>query len=120
MLQFLRSGEKPAKSIDKIEIVHAGETLSIALKRLASARRYTLRVRAATRDVILTMPTRGSLKQAQDFAERHAAWIGARLARLPERILFAPGAVIPLRGLDHLLRHCPKSTRRRLGRGGGS
>ncbi len=41
-----------------------------------------MRARAATQDILLTMPARGSLKQARKFAERHAAWIGVRLARL--------------------------------------
>ena len=65
-----------------IEIAHDGEVYRIALKRVATSRRFTLRVRTATRDALLTMPSRSSLKAAREFAERHAAWIGARLARL--------------------------------------
>ena len=66
------------------DIAHDGETYRVALKRIAASRRFTLRVRTATRDVLLTMPSRSSLKAAREFAERHAAWIGTRLARLPE------------------------------------
>jgi len=65
------------------DIAHDGETYRVALKRVAASRRFTLRVRNATRDVVLTMPSRSSLKAAREFAERHAAWIGTRLARLP-------------------------------------
>jgi predicted metal-dependent hydrolase len=54
------------------------------------------------------MPLRGSLKAARDFAERHGAWIGARLARLPDIVPFEPGALVPLRGLDHLIVHRPR------------
>src|SRR3954452_8992239 len=90
-----------------IEVAHAGETYRIALRRVATSRRYTLRVRAASRDVLLTMPARGTLKAARDFAERHAAWIGVRLARLPQPITFAPGALAPLRGVDHRIEHRP-------------
>jgi predicted metal-dependent hydrolase len=79
----------------------------VALKRLSTSQRFTLRVRAATRDVLLTMPARSSLKSAREFAERHAAWIGARLARLPQPVAFAPSAVTPLRGLDHTIVHRP-------------
>ena len=93
----------------EIEIAHAGEVYRIALRRVTSSRRYTLRVRAASRDVLLTMPARGTLKAAREFAERHAAWIGARLARLPKPIAFAPGAVLPLRGVDHRIAHRPRA-----------
>ena len=53
------------------------------------------------------MPARASLKGARDFAQRHAAWIGARLARLPTPVAFAPGETTPLRGLDHVIVHRP-------------
>jgi len=90
-----------------IEVTNAGETFRVALKRVSTSRRFTLRVRAATRDVLLTMPARSSLHSAREFAERHAAWIGARLARLPRPVEFTPGAVTPLRGLDHTIVHRP-------------
>ena len=77
-----------------LDIAHDGETYRVALKRIATSRRFTLRVRTATRDVVLTMPTRSSLKAAREFAERHAAWIGARLARLPQPVAFEPRAVV--------------------------
>ena len=90
MLRPLRSSAPRATSIAYLDVSHAGETYRINLRRLASARRFTLRVRAATQDVVLTMPARGSLNEAKFFAARHAAWIGAKLRRLPERIPFAP------------------------------
>src|SRR5271155_2365287 len=97
----------PAPPIGHIEVANAGEIFLVALKRVSTSRRFTLRVRAATRDVLLTMPSRSTLKSAREFAERHAAWIGARLARLPQPVAFAPGAVTPLRGLDHTIVHRP-------------
>ncbi len=94
-----------AASIAFLDISHSGETYRIILRRLSSARRFTLRVRAAAQDVVLTMPARGSLGEAKSFASRHAAWIGAKLRRLPARIPFAPGAEIPLRGTLHKITH---------------
>src|SRR3954452_860505 len=88
-----------------IEVAHAGETYRIALRRVATSRRYTLRVRAASRDVLLTMPARGTLKAAREFAERHAAWIGVRLARLPKLVAFEPRAAVPCRGVEHRIEH---------------
>ena len=93
----------------EIEISHDGEVYRVALKRVATSRRYTLRVRAALRDVVLTMPARGTLKAAREFAERHAAWIGVRLARLPKPVAFLPGEVAPLRGVDHRIAHRPQA-----------
>ena len=108
-LGMLRLFERrtPAPTISEIEVAHGGEIYRVALKRLATSQRFTLRVRAASRDVLLTMPARSSLKSAREFAERHAAWIGARLARLPRPIAFKPGAAVPLRGLDHKIVRMP-------------
>ena len=101
---FQRRAPEQAAHFD---IAHDGETYRVALKRVTTSRRFTLRVRNATRDVVLTMPARSSLKAAREFAERHAAWIGTRLARLPEPVAFEPRAVMPLRGLDHRIVHRP-------------
>jgi len=53
-----------------IEVAHDGEIYRVALKRVATSRRFTLRVRTATRDALLTMPSRSSLKAAREFADR--------------------------------------------------
>jgi predicted metal-dependent hydrolase len=102
----MSSSAPRATSIVYLDVSHAGETYRINLRRLASARRFTLRVRTATRDVVLTMPARSSLNEAKCFAVRHAAWIGAKLRRLPERIPFTAGEAVPLRGVPHQITHC--------------
>ena len=89
------------------DVSHAGETHRVRIRRIATARRFTLRVRAATRDAVLTMPPRGSLARAKTFVERHAAWIGVRLARLPGPTPFGPGASLPVRGTIHEIVHRP-------------
>ena len=70
----------------------------VRLRRHRQARRYTLRIDAALREVVLTMPPRGSLKEAKEFAQKHGGWIAARLKRLPEAAPFADGLEVPLRG----------------------
>jgi predicted metal-dependent hydrolase len=92
---------------NRIVITGDGEPCHIEIKRHAAARRYTLRVRETSRDVVLTMPPRGSLKQAKSFAEKNAEWISARLKRLPGPVPFADGAIIPLRGVPHRIAHRP-------------
>ena len=106
MLRLPRSDLPRAASIAYLDVSHAGETYRINLRRLVSARRFTLRVRTATQDVVLTMPARGSLNEAKSFAARHAAWIGAKLRRLPDQIPFAAGEAVPLRGVLHRITHC--------------
>ena len=88
-----------------IEIAFDGSVYPVRLRRHRQARRYTLRIQAATREVILTLPPRGSVKEASAFAHKHGGWIAARLGRLPEAIRFANGIVIPLRGMPHRIAH---------------
>jgi len=102
--RFFRN-EKPAGEPERLVIAGDRENYQIEIRRHSAARRYTLRVREKSRDIVLTMPTRGSLRQAKSFAERHVAWIMARLKRLPEAIPFAPDQKIPLRGIPHRIVH---------------
>lgn len=88
-----------------IEIAFDGEIYPVQLRRHAQARRYTLRIQAATRTVLLTMPMRGSLREAKAFAERNGGWIAARLKRLPQAIAFADGLELPLRDVPHRITH---------------
>jgi len=88
-----------------IEIVFDTAVYPVRLRRHRQARRYTLRIQAATREVILTMPPRGTLKEAHAFAQKHGGWIAARLGRLPEAVPFAHDVVVPLRGLPHRITH---------------
>jgi predicted metal-dependent hydrolase len=105
MLRLFQRDATRAQEAAFIEVSHAGETYRIYLRRMAAARRFTLRVRTAARDVVLTMPARGSLSEAKSFAARHAAWIGAKLRRLPEHMRFEPGQSVPLRGVPHRIAH---------------
>ena len=78
-----------------------GEVYPVRLRRHGQARRYTLRIHSVTREVVLSMPPRGSVRQASAFAQKHGAWIAARLQRLPDAAPFAHGTILPLRGVDH-------------------
>lgn len=71
------------------------------MRRRHDARRYTLRVSQVTGEATLTIPQRGDLGAAIRFAEAHGDWISARLRRVPKRIEFVPGAIVPVRGAPH-------------------
>ncbi|MCP8938808.1 M48 family metallopeptidase [Alsobacter sp. SYSU M60028] len=118
----LRRHAAPAKDPTHIDVTHGDDVFRVAVKRATGARRFTLRVSAATGDVVLTLPTRGDLARAQDFALRHGGWIASRMAKLPAGVEIGPGAIIPFRGEDHLVEHRAQArgtvwTERMQGRG---
>ena len=88
-----------------IEVIFDRSIYLVRMRRHRQARRYTLRIAAATREVILTMPPRGTVKEAREFAQKHGGWIAARLGRLPEALRFAHGITVPLRGVPHRITH---------------
>jgi predicted metal-dependent hydrolase len=90
-----------------IAVTHERATYDVRVRRHRQARRYTLRIHAVTREIVLTMPPRGSLRDAQHFAQKHGAWIAARLNRLPGATALADGVEVPLRGIMHRVSHRP-------------
>lgn len=102
---FRQSAPHPQPNV--IEVAHEGRVFAVAMTRSPTARRITLRVRAATRDVVVTLPRRASIASARAFVESHAGWIAQRVARLPRPAPFVPGGVVPLRGRDHVIDHRP-------------
>ena len=88
-----------------IEVVCEDAVYLVRLRRHRQARRYTLRIVAVTREAVLTMPPRGSLREAREFAEKHRAWIAARFGRLPKPAPFVHGSELPLRGATHAIVH---------------
>jgi predicted metal-dependent hydrolase len=90
-----------------IDVVFDKSIYLVRVRRHRQARRYTLRIDAASREVVLTIPPRGSLREAREFAQKHGAWIAARLQRLPQATPFTHGTVVPLRGVPHRVVHRP-------------
>ena len=82
-----RRPAEPAKLLVK----HGSQFFAIRLRRHRRARRYTLRIHPTDREAILTMPPRGTLAEAKDFAQLHGGWIAARLGRLPKAAPFQAG-----------------------------
>jgi predicted metal-dependent hydrolase len=101
--RFLTGRPPPEPSF--LTVAFDGEVYEVRVRRHAQARRYTLRIHAATREVLLSMPVRGSLREANVFAQKHGAWIAARLKRLPGAAPFEHGALVPLRGIPHRIEH---------------
>jgi predicted metal-dependent hydrolase len=90
-----------------IVVYFDGEIYPVNVRRHRQACRYTLRIHAASREVVLTMPPRGSVRQAREFAQKHGSWIASRIRRMPVAAPFAHGTLLPLRGLEHRIDHRP-------------
>lgn len=98
---------RPSRDPQNIDVTLDNATYAVRLRRNRQARRYTLRIQTATREVVLTMPQRGSIADARAFAQQHAAWIATRLDRLPGVVAVAPDGRVPLRGIEHRIVHRP-------------
>src|ERR1700740_3329344 len=86
-------------------VKHGSQVFAIRLRRHRRPRRYTLRNHPPDREASLTMPPRGTIPEAREFAQLHGGWIAARLGRLPKAAPFQPGTVVPLRGVPHRIVH---------------
>jgi len=85
----------------------ADRDVPLELRRHPRARRITLRLNAEGDGVSMVLPRRTPIGEAIEFAERNSRWILKHLAKVPPRIPFADGAVIPLLGENHLITHSP-------------
>jgi predicted metal-dependent hydrolase len=85
---------------------------SVQWRRSARARRISLRIDPRSSSVVVTLPTRAGRAAGMALLTDHAAWVAARLAALPAALAFTDGAMVPLAGTAHRIRHRPN------GRGG--
>lgn len=88
-----------------------GQAVTLRLRRSARARRVSLRIDHATGEAVLVLPARMAEARGLRFAAEHVDWLRRRLAALPPRVPFAEGAVLPLLGADHVVRHRPEQRR---------
>ena len=92
--------------------IWVGGDIPVTLRRSAHARRMTLRVTRAGGEVVLTLPSRASLRDGQAFAESRAEWLRRVRADMPALQLVVHGASLPVEGTPRLIR--PAETRRVL------
>ncbi|MHA1518234.1 MAG: M48 family metallopeptidase, partial [Alphaproteobacteria bacterium] len=95
-----------------IEVKIRGLDIPMLLRRSTRAQRFSLQVSEARRGAVLTMPAYSSFADADEFLSRHLDWLKERVADLPEPVPFIDGAIIPLRGLAHVLRFAGAVRRR--------
>ncbi len=84
-----------------------GRVIPVRLRRNNKARRIILRVDQDIDGAVLTLPRRAAEAEALALLEEQSAWLLDRLDGMPPRVPFTDGAVIPILGDDHVIRHAP-------------
>jgi predicted metal-dependent hydrolase len=107
LLTRRRSPAPPSETTVSID----GRDIRIAVRQAPRANRYSLRLPPGGGDPVLTLPPGGRFAEALDFVQRHRPWLADRLARRPDTVPFAHGAVVPIRGIDTSIVHLPKPLR---------
>lgn len=79
-----------------------GVAVPIAVRVNARALSYRLAIPHSGHPV-LTVPPNGRWAEAEVFLTRHANWLAARLKRIAPPVALGHGAMVPLRGVPHLV-----------------
>lgn len=101
-----RGGEQPPL----IDI--AGRSLPVAIRRVARARRLTMRLAPDGSEVRISIPQWTRTAEALAFARSRESWLAERLAALPPRPEVGPGALFPYRGEMLAIDHDPRARRK--------
>jgi len=89
----------------RYSIDHQGVRIPLVVRRSQRARRIALKVDERAGAIELVVPRGASVAEALDFARTEADWVSTKLNALPARVAFADGAVVPVRGRPHAIRH---------------
>lgn len=79
----------------------------VEVKVSARARRLSMRVDPARNLVRVSAPPFVEDAAIASFVDRHSAWLAKRLESVPPHQPFADGALVPILGIDHVIRHVP-------------
>ena len=86
-----------------------GRRVGVRFIRNHMARRIILRLDQSTEStedgVVVTLPTRTSVQQGLDLVHDKSDWVLKRIDSLAPRVTLSNGAVVPLGGVSHVIRH---------------
>ena len=94
-----------------------GQSLPVAIRRLAHARRMTLRLAPDGSEVRVSIPRWGRTAEALAFARSRSDWLARQLAVLPAAAPPLPGGKISYRGGWLTIEHSEKARRRAVAQG---
>lgn len=83
----------------------SGEQVPLVVRHNPRARRFIVRVDMTTGAVHVTTPNKRNVKGAVAFARGHAKWIAEQRQQVAPGEPFRDGAILPVRGIQHVIRH---------------
>ncbi|WP_225205254.1 M48 family metallopeptidase [Novosphingobium huizhouense] len=101
MIDWLRRPDRQPASPRPIApraITVAGREMPLVIRRLAQARRMTLRLSPDGGEVRVSIPRWGRVGDAEAFARERSDWLAQQLRRVPERASVTEGSHVPYRG----------------------
>ena len=107
MIGLLRSLQRTVgpRPLEPSRLLVGDEVLDVTFRRHAQARRLVLRLNATGTAVLVTVPRGVSRARALEFTERSRSWIEDRVRARGGLIHLADGSTLPLRGIEHDIRH---------------
>lgn len=96
--------------LDRLIVDIDGRSVAVTVRRSPLARAVSLRV-DAVRGIVLVLPSRTRLAEAERFLLAQRDWLAARLQALVPAQGLADGAVVPLFGAERRVRHRPDARR---------
>lgn len=78
--------------------------LPVEFTRSAKAANLTMRVDSRRRHLRVTLPPNARAHRVEAFLRGHEGWIRAQAAKVPDRVPFLPGSVVPVLGLPRTIR----------------
>ena len=99
-----KSASGPSPKRQRALLALDGKSVEVSLRLNPRARRLIVKVHPTTGEVTVVAPSRAALARAMEFARGESAWIARQLNSVPSRISLSPGARLPFKGTDHVVR----------------
>ena len=91
----------------ELSVLLGGRTLTLPVRRDKRARQITIHIDASLGGAKIVMPVYAALSDAKAAVHKNREWLLDRLSKLPPRVTFAHGAIVPVGGIKHRVRHIP-------------
>ncbi|MEM1376708.1 MAG: SprT family zinc-dependent metalloprotease [Pseudomonadota bacterium] len=83
----------------------AGRDVPLTVRENARAKRLTMRIQPGSKGITITVPPGTRTKVVDDFIMRHAGWLETQIAKQPDRPKVRAGIKLPIRGVNHMIKH---------------
>ncbi len=97
--------KKTSRALHMDTLSLRGEQVPLVVRHNPRARRFIVRVDMTTGAVHVTTPNKRNVKAAISFAHSHADWLIEQRAHVAPAEPFCDGALVPVRGVPHRIRH---------------